>query len=146
MALNMYLEAEVYIPHDFDSGKLDQIAMIVNGTTEFRPESVKFKIAYWCNASHIHRWFVNYAADGNDDPREVYVSDDAIETLADICREVLENPGEAPQLLPTLDGFSMETIEYDDTYFADTKRTLECINKYLKSGLKNATLVYHASW
>lgn len=48
-------------------------------------------IGYWRKANHIHKWFVENVQSGIDNCSLYEVTEEQLEELLDICREVLDN-------------------------------------------------------
>lgn len=162
MGLDMYLYARkrVYVGTHIDES---------NGTIKVElPEELKmfdgiwdktinvqtdFTIGYWRKANHIHKFFVDKCANGEDDCRDVYVSKENLEELLKLCNEVLAEHGDAESKLPTQNGFFFGGTEYDEWYFNQTKRTKEICEKaiqFLNEREKAKDylweIVYQASW
>lgn len=91
-------------------------------------------IMYWRKANAIHRWFVEHAEYSNqtDDCRPIDLTINDLEQLRDLCKEVLENPSNAPNILPTEDGFFFGSTEYGDDYFYDIEYTYKALDKILR--------------
>ena len=106
------------------------------------------EIGYWRKANQIHKWFVDKVQDGIDDcefHREVTEED--LEELINTCREVLENPNLAEELLPTQPGFFFGETSYDEYYFDDLNYTIEiCENALKTTDFDNQEIYYIASW
>lgn len=130
MGLDMYLYGVTmsFNNHDYNiGGKID-------GT----------EIGYWRKANQIHNWFVENCQGGVDDCRDHGVYHEDLEELKKICEEILRNPKEAENLLPTQEGFFFGSTEYDDWYIQDLKDTIEIINRALSQDFDY--FLYHSSW
>ena len=109
---------------------------------------IKEQVGYWRKANAIHRWFVENIQDGIDDceyHREVTQED--LEELRDICREILCNPDTAEDKLPTTSGFFFGSTVYDEWYMEDIKNTIDIITEVLKTtDFEKEMLYYVSSW
>lgn len=116
----------------------------------FMTKHTEYQVAYWRKANQIHSYFVENCADGEDDCRPVYVGLRKLKELVSLCREVIENPKKAEDILPTQDGFFFGSVEYDECYEQDLEYTveqLEPIIKFLESPEgKDYDVIYRASW
>lgn len=150
MGLDMYLEAEQYISDYDEKDKPLMEAVKENaplGLGEYRPKNVTFEIAYWRKANAIHNWFVTNVQEGKDECQKSYVSLDHLTELRDLCNKVLDDISLAPTLLPSQKGFFFGSYEYDEYYERDLQRTVEKLDKILKSpDAKKWWISYQASW
>jgi len=103
------------------------------------------EVGYWRKANAIHGWFVDHVQDGEDDQRLAPVSVGDLQTLRDTITAVLADPGQAPALLPTRDGFFFGSTAYDDEYFADLQDTAKLLDRLLALP-EPPTYLYHAWW
>lgn len=78
---------------------------------------VRVGLAYWRNASAIHKWFIKNVQDGNK------VSREKLKELQELCRQIIENPELAEKLLPG--------DYYNIWYFLDIQATANIIEKAL---------------
>ena len=85
------------VPEIFNSGNLNMI-------------EVKFEVAYWSKANHIHQWFVNNCQYGEDNCQNTYVSIEDIQKLMDVCKQVLNT-------VETVNG----EVHNGTTYYSDGK-------------------------
>lgn len=122
---------------------LGRMSRNVGPSYEFSEE-----IGYWRKANQIHKWFVDKVQDGIDDcefHREVTEED--LEELINTCREVLETPILAEELLPTQSGFFFGETSYDEYYFDDLKNTIEiCENALKTTDFDTQAIYYISSW
>ena len=65
------------VPEIYDSGNLNSV-------------TVKFEVAYWRKANHIHKWFVENVQDGKDDCGDYYVSVEQLGDLLVLCKQVVK--------------------------------------------------------
>jgi len=108
--------------------------------------SVKFEVAYWRKANHVHRWFVDNVQDGTDEGQTAYVSDDQLRELRNLAQEVLDDHKLAEDLLPTQEGFFFGSTGYDEGYFTDLEDTVKQLDMALDRKHKYGDFSYHASW
>lgn len=130
MGLDMYLYGVKmsFQNHDYNiGGKID-------GT----------EIGYWRKSNQIHNWFVDNCQGGVDDCRDHGVYHEDLETLKEKCEEVLKNPREADNILPTQSGFFFGSTEYDEYYFDDLRDTIEIIDWALSQDFDY--FLYCSSW
>lgn len=145
MGLDMYLTARIPLWKAKDDEL--PITIKVNGDEiKLDKDDVIIKeVAYWRKANAIHQWFVEECGHGVDECQEMYVDEDKLKELLELCERVLENKNKASELLPTQSGFFFGSLEYDEGYFQDieyTKKTLIDIinNPYIHD------VYYQASW
>jgi len=162
MGLDMYLEARksLYVGRYVDDSKGEVELKLPEELKDFEDVwhgvitiDTNYGIGYWRKANHIHNWFVEHCGDGEDTCQDMYVSQEDLEELLDVCNKVLEDHSKAPELLPTQDGFFFGSTEYDEYYFQDveyTKKVCEAAIKMLKAQAANETYTYEihyqASW
>ena len=105
------------------------------------------EVMYWRKANQIHKWFVDNIQNGVDDCGNYAVSLEKLQELVDLCKQVLENPEKASELLPTQSGFFFGGIEYDEYYFEDLEKTIKGLEEIIPTidGLNNS-LEYSSSW
>jgi len=96
MGLDMYLYKRTYVKNWDHYPKDERHHVTVRKGTalhpEIKPERVCYiieQVAYWRKANAIHRWFVENVQDGNDNCGEHYLERDQIESLVNLCKEVL---------------------------------------------------------
>ena len=118
----------------------------------FMSKETKYQIGYWRKANAVHKFFVDNCAEGVDDCREMYVSEETLSDLLDKCNEILADHDKASEILPTENGFFFGSTDYDEWYFQDIEYTKNLIEKVLKfineqAEKKNYYSVYYgASW
>jgi len=146
MGLDMWLYAKKYFFDDDE--KVKRISKEFSEMEDFDLKEVKFEVAYWRKANHIHKWFVDNCQEGVDECQNSYVSDEKLEELLKLVKEILENHSKAETLLPCEEGFFFGGTEYDEWYFEDLKSTKEMLEKILrriKDG-KGWDIYYSSSW
>lgn len=116
-------------------------------------ESLFTEVGYWRKANAIHRWFVENVQDGVDDCEMYVVEKEALETLLDVCKTVLDAQHKdefeniAMRWLPTQDGFFFGGTDYDNWYIADLEDTINIIEKVLaETDFDNEVITYQSSW
>jgi len=140
MGLDMYLSAKRSFWYDEEPPKLEDMP------EGFRVRGVFADAACWRKANHIHQWFVDNVQDGVDDCRPYEVSRDQLEALVDLCKEVLTDPSEAEDKLPTTDGFFFGSTDYEQWYKDNLQLTITQIEKVLASFNDNWSFEYQSSW
>lgn len=83
--------------------------------------------------------------DGTDDCRTSYVSRDQLNELKQLCQQIIDDPKEANDLLPTQSGFFFGSTEYDEWYFEGLKDTVEIVDRALAMP-DEWEFEYHSSW
>jgi hypothetical protein len=154
MGLDMYLTAERYMSKYFDAEDQKKIADIneifdIQGEEDgdYGAQSVIFKVAYWRKANAIHQWFVDNVQDGVDECQKAYVSREQLQTLLDLCKEIIASPKKGKEKLPTASGFFFGSTDYDEYYLDDIRYTVERLEKILKdSALEKCEFYYQSSW
>lgn len=106
------------------------------------------QVGYWRKSNHIHAWFVKNIQNGIDDCKyHCEVTEEDLEELINTCREVLENPSLAEELLPTQSGFFFGGTSYDEYYFDDLNYTIEiCENALKTTDFDTQAIYYISSW
>ena len=113
----------------------------------YRVTGVTIQAGYWRKANAIHQWFVDNVQEGIDDCRNSSVSRDQLQTLLDICKQIIAAPGRAEELLPTTNGFFFGGTEYDEWYFTNLQKTVDQIEAVLEKFSEQAwTISYQSSW
>ena len=155
MGLDMYLTAKKYLWSDADkelSAKINEAIGVepdfekrFNGSSLVAKE-ISLDAMYWRKANAIHGWFVNVVQDGEDNCREYEVDREQLETLRDLCKDILEHPdaGRETDLEPT-EGFFFGSYKKDEWYYEDLKNTVEGLDKVLTLP-DEYSFSYQASW
>jgi len=64
-----------------------------------------------------------------------------------LCKQVLKEPGKAPELLPTQDGFLFGSTEYNNRYFQSLDYTIDVLEAELKEHENQSQeYEYQSSW
>ena len=98
MGLDMYLEAEVYMPRWEHSSLVERdladTILAAAGLTGMQVENAGVTVSatamYWRKANAVHAWFVTNVQAGADDCGSHYVSSEQLEELRDLCQKVLD--------------------------------------------------------
>lgn len=154
MGLDMYFSAKRYMSKYFDKADIERVQKVndVFGVIgledeDYGAEEVKFRVAYWRKANAIHDWFVQNVQNGVDECQEVWVSREQMQQLIDICKQVIEHPKKADELLPTRSGFFFGPTNYDEWYMDQLRFTAERFEKILKDpAFEKADFYYQSSW
>ena len=123
---------------------------------------VSTHIHEWRKANQIHGWFVDNCQYGDDNCRSHHVFADQLVELYKVIKFLgrippfsfnkpfIPAPAQlrlARELLPTRSGFFFGSIEYDEGYFYNIRKTRDILKKVLKpSTINNWQFSYHASW
>jgi hypothetical protein len=148
MGLDMYLEARMFLSEYGENGKKmqDLITNAVEETHGMRPTYITCEAMYWRKCNSVHRWFVENVQDGNDDCGNYYVSRDNLEQLLSDINQVLDNPEQSDNILPSQSGFFFGDTEYNDYYFQNLRETKERITELLTDKYSNWEFYYSSSW
>ena len=154
MGLDQYLSATEYISRfDYDKDVNAENALFSQIVSQFDVDvdpsgfagiSIDFPMGYWRKSNQVHQWFVDKFADGEDDCRKMFVNRESLEELRELCLQVLRDNSLAEELLPSQSGFFFGSTEYNEWYFKDLARTVEILDRCLKS--KFDYFEYQASW
>jgi hypothetical protein len=140
MGLDMYLYQKFYIKNwDHTSEDLKHHITYEKGPYKEMFNGLEglsymtFEVAYWRKANAIHKWFVDNCADGVDDCREAYVSEEQLRTLLGEVEKVLEarHNGEESGALPPTSGFFFGDTNMDEYYYEDMEITKTVLTKLL---------------
>ena len=161
MGLDMYLEVRQHISRvdwkDVEAGERPEFRSVVQtaGLTDMvQPEgyqgaTVEVPVYYWRKANAIHQFFVDRCAEGEDNCQPMYVSTTVLEELVKKCDEVLKNPDDAQDILPTQSGFFFGPTDYDEYYFgqvAETRDDIRAMLDKISVSTGDFDLLYQASW
>jgi hypothetical protein len=155
MGLDMYLSAKRYLWSDQDKDVAKQVGEVigVDGDPEKRfngaslvVKEISLEAMYWRKANAIHGWFVETVQDGEDNCREYEVDKEQLETLRDLCKDILEHPdAERDEDLEPTEGFFFGSYNKDEWYYKDLKDTVEGLDKVLALP-DEYSFTYQASW
>jgi hypothetical protein len=155
MGLDMYLSAKRYLWSDKDKAISEQVGEIIgvegdqqrrfNGSSLVVKE-ISLEAMYWRKANAIHGWFVENVQDGEDNCREYEVERSQLETLRDLCKDILEHPlAERDSDLEPREGFFFGCTNKDEWYYQDLKNTVEGLERVLALP-DEYSFSYQASW
>ena len=158
MGLDMYVFYTNRTNHTSDElVKIDNIKHLNPKTPEAQPflplreyTSLKdvFTIfhegAYWRKANTIHAWFVDNIQKGVDDCSIYELTREDLENLKNVCVESIKT--KTPSVLKPRGGFFFGTLDIDDWYWADLKRTVEQVDKMLAMDWNARRFFYQSSW
>ena len=148
MGLDMYLEKHTYIGAKwfgkFEDNKDTRLNLDWPGIKPERVNTINEEIGYWRKANAIHQWFANNVQNGEDNCQTSYVTEDNLNTLLELVKQIQADHTLASTLLPTADGFFFGGTEYNEYYFED----LETTRKILEDALveEGGDFYYRASW
>ena len=140
------------LPNATDLIKLLEMVHISYSEWDINKKSPRYlihdNVGYWRKANAIHKWFVDNVQDGEDDcdfHRPVTKHD--LETLFELCREVLQDHAKAEELLPVESGFFFGSQAYDEWYFQDIEDTANLCKELIDTfNFENYDLYYRSSW
>ena len=153
MGLDMYLNRKQYIGAKWEHRKVSGFptSIMIEGKPvpieAGRISFIEYQEVYWRKANQLHNWFVINVQDGVDECQQAYVAREALQTLRDLCAQILSNHELAPELLPAADGFFFGSTEYDEYYFQDLKHTVTELDRILNNpDYKHHDFYYQSSW
>lgn len=152
MGLDMYLNKRTYVENWNHTPKEKRYNITIKRESghEIKPERITEtveQIMYWRKANHIHKFFIDNCADGNDECQEIYIDRSILADLVSTLTIVLHHKDEetSAKHLPTDSGFFFGSLMYDDYYYDCCQETLEVISDFLKNE-QDGDLWYRASW
>lgn len=163
MGLDQYLIKKTYV-HNWSfmsPNELHTITVKKGGKKrkDIKPERISYIIetfATWRKFNALHNWFVNNVQNGNDDCKEYYVSNEKLEILLSLLKEIIkfkpsknqklsvEDLDKVNTLFPTAAGFFFGGTQYDDYYFYCIEETINILEEIIKED--NGDFYYHSSW
>lgn len=158
MGLDMYLSATKYVSgYGFEKQKVaDTYDKVLNALGMTRDDlgdpgtpsaNVEVNVAYWRKSNAIHAWFVDNCQGGEDDCNKYPVYREQLQELVDLCKKVIANPNDAPNLLKTRSGFFFGSTDYDEYFFDDIRNTVTMLEKVLQNPkFADWSFEYHSSW
>lgn len=128
-----------------DDKEIKEVLPIENPNESLTLEMI---VLYWRKANAIHKWFVDNVQDGKDDCGVYSVDVTQLEKLLKLCKQVKDNPKDAPELLPTCSGFFFGATEYDKGYMSEIEYTIKSLEKIIKEHEKEVDtwFTYRSSW
>ena len=157
MGLDMYLNKKTYVKKWGHTPEENVYKVSVDRERghAIKSERVTFieeELMYWRKANHIHKFFIEKCGGGDDNCREMYVSEEIILELIENLRKIVEANvaigfDVAKETLPTTTGFFFGSTNYDNYYFEECERTLEELQRLVDEDLfEGGDLYYQASW
>jgi hypothetical protein len=156
MGLDMYLTAKRYLWKDSDAEIVKKINDLIEVEADLeqaftgsslRVKGIEVSAMYWRKANAIHGWFVENCQNGEDNCREHYVSREQLETLRDLCKDILEHPdAERDSDLEPKEGFFFGSYEKDEWYYQDLEDTVKGLERALTLSAKQYEFYYSSSW
>ena len=159
MGLDMYLEKNIYVGANYEHRN---VKGVIELTQDINPIPINLsrvnyiieRVGYWRKANAIHKWFVDNCGGGEDECQRMYITDDNLNELLALCKEVKANPSKAGELLPTEGGFFFGSTDYDEWYFEDIDNTIAILEAVLaeiatedaQNPFNCAEYYYQASW
>ena len=144
MGLDMYLTGKQYLWRVDDEPQRKEIAELL-GVDNYEANEVRFDLMYWRKANAIHGWFVNVVQNEVDDCGEYEVEREQLESLRDLCKEVLDTRN--TETLPPTTGFFFGEGEVTDYYWQYLQDTLDGLTKLLEDpGSNKMSFHYQSSW
>lgn len=98
----------------------------------YRHFEVKLPLATWRKANQIHNYIVQNFGKGIDDQNPIYLTDEHLEQILGVIREVGNDPVKAQKLLPPVEGFHFGGTELDSYYWQDLAYTRERLKQILE--------------
>jgi len=153
MGLDMYLTRKTYVKQWSHQTPEEQFEITItkggkpyDGIDVSNVTNIEEEVGYWRKANQIHRWFVENVQNGVDNCGEYSVSKSELETLRNICTEVVNDHSKAEELLPSAAGFFFGNTNYDEWYYNDVEHTIEIIDKIFSESDGNQDIYYSSSW
>ena len=152
MGLDMYLKRKTSLfsygdkKYSLDVRKNGEPLPFINPE---KVDGVVEEVGYWRKFNALHDWFVENVQDGVDKCQTSEVALEQLKKLLDLLKEVQKCPDNAPELLPTTEGFFFGGTEYDDYYFEEVSETIEMLEKLIADDEKYDEYFeyfYRASW
>jgi hypothetical protein len=157
MGLDMYIKQCNRTEHNIEQLlDIDNIKNLKPETPEVAPFLPVYKYkyldaytifheaAYWRKANAVHAWFVRNVQNNVDDCGYYELTPEHLQNLVEVCNKVLDTKD--ANLLPPQGGFFFGSIDVDDWYWADVKRTIEQVNNILNKDWSKHRFFYHSSW
>lgn len=132
----------------------------------FLSVSTKYQVGYWRKFNALHNYIVEKFANGEDHCQEIYIGEDGLKQILNICKKVHEDLKTCPktiekgdfgeyeiyesevakELLPPASGFFFGSLKIDEWYKQDIEYTIELCEDVLKVADKVESIIYDASW
>lgn len=145
MGLDMYLNAKRYLWHTEDN-LAEKIGEHFPEIGSARIKAITAEAMYWRKSNAIHKWFVDNVQNGEDDCGDYEVSREQLMELLAVIETVLNDRGQAAELLPPQAGFFFGSNDIDQWYWEDLESTKERLEKLLAQEMPGWWFEYHSSW
>jgi len=89
------------------------------------------EVMYWRKDNQIYKWFDNRIETGIQNCAEYVIEREDLEALLKACNEVIATPEEAPDILPTREGFFFGDTEYGEWYMDGVQETATKLQEIL---------------
>jgi hypothetical protein len=156
----MYLHADKYVSnYSFEdkaydnpyNAVIDAIGARDIVDSDHPSATISVTVAYWRKANAIHKWFVDNVQGGEDDCGEYPVSRYQLRELQALCKEIIDDPSKAMEVLPPASGFFFGGTDLDDWYYEQSQYTYDRITDLLeKTGevdeYQGWSFTYLSSW
>ena len=151
MGLDMYLYRYTFVSEHWGGtvGSINWEGEPDKEQQAIDPKRIKYiveEVAYWRKANAIHRWFITFVQEGEDECLTAYVAREQLQELLALTEEVLHHrdPEVAAELLPTQGGFFFGSTDYDEWYWKDLEYTRDTLKQILEEPSEDFR--YHSSW
>lgn len=125
----------------------------------------KYKIGYWRKFNALHNYIVQNFNGGEDNCEEIYLSEDALKQILNVCKEILEDLKTCPKIQKKVESgwcngkITYTTIEVfeskkalnlfgsqkiEEWYKKELEYTIELMEKCLK--VEKVKFYYRGSW
>ncbi len=152
MGLDMYLDKSTSVKNWNHTTKEEKYNITIEREDGHEIETkriteIREEVMYWRKANHIHKFFIDNCADGDEERQKMYVERHILEDLVKELITVLHYKDDetSAEHLPTVGGFFFGYLEYDKHYYESCQETLEVISAVLKEE-KGGYFEYTASW
>jgi len=153
MGLDMYLTKKTYVKKwDYTPAEKQYDVTVTRGghacdaIDTNKITYIEEQAMYWRKANQIHGWFVKNIQDGEDNCRAYYVTKEDMHALLEDCYAVVDDPIDAPLILPVSNGCFFGSDDYDQYYFDQIKATIKAIETIVEEWNDEADYYYQSSW
>jgi len=151
MGLDQYLSKKTYLGANHEHNEVEGTIYIRKKGKELdiplnKITYIESDACYWRKANQIHKWFVDKVQDGEDDCKEYEVDIKDLKELLELCKQVMDKPKKASQLLPCTSGFFFGSTDYDEYYFQQIESTIHDLKEIIDSHGEYDTYYYSSSW
>ncbi len=136
MGLDMYLNKKTYVQKWKHAPKEKQFSVSVKrGGKSLKSIKnadityVEEQVAYWRKANQIHNWFINNCADGDENRSTMYVSEEQLQDLLNLCEDVLSKAKLVKGKIKNGERLNTETRQFEpimeDGSYIENKEEIE---------------------